>query len=75
MNNKNNMLNPDFVTGLTDAEGCFSVCVWKDKRAKFNRNVGLNFRITMLVNETELLNMIKNYLGCGYISFENKKGL
>lgn len=26
----NTKLNPNFVTGLTDAEGCLSVCVWMD---------------------------------------------
>jgi hypothetical protein len=45
-------LSPDFVTGLTEAEGCFSVTKLKDPRAKFNMNIGLRFKITMLANET-----------------------
>jgi hypothetical protein len=37
-NDKNDSkLDPNFVTGLTDAEWCFSVNVRKDKRAKFNK--------------------------------------
>lgn len=67
MNKKNNILNPDFVTGLTDAEGCFSVIVRKDDRAKFKRNVGLSFRIRMLANETEMLNLVKDFFLCGYL--------
>jgi len=58
-NTNNVVLNPDFVTGLTDAEGCFSVVTRKDKRAKFEKNVGLRFKIRMLQNETELLEIVK----------------
>lgn len=43
-------LNPNFVTGLTDAEGCFSVGVYKNKKAKFKRNVKLEFTIKMMDN-------------------------
>lgn len=67
--NKNNMnnnkinykLDPNFITGLTEAEGCFSVTVFKDKKAKFKRNVKLTFAIKMLNNETELLSMVKDF--------------
>jgi len=37
--NKYIELNPDFITNLTDAEGCFSVNVLKDNRAKNTRNI------------------------------------
>lgn len=59
--NKQTKLNPDFVTGLTDAEGSFSITKHKDKRAKHGVNVGLSFRITMLSNEIELLKMVKDF--------------
>lgn len=70
-NNNSNVLNPDFVTGLTDAEGSFSV-VRKNNKAKFKINVGLKFRIEML-NETELLKMVKLFFGCGAL-YCSKKG-
>jgi hypothetical protein len=47
-NKSNVVLNHDFVTGLTDAEGSFSILIKKDHRAKFKFNVGLSFRISML---------------------------
>lgn len=68
-NMKNFKLNPNFITGLTDAEGCFSVVIRKDNRAKFKRNIGLRFQIKMLKNETELLNMVKSFFGCGVLYF------
>jgi hypothetical protein len=64
----NNGLNPNFVTGLTDAEGCFSV-VRKNNKAKFKFNVGLRFQIKMLKNEIELLNMVKYFFNCGVLYY------
>lgn len=61
------MFNPDFVTGLSDAEGCFSVRVWENKRTKCKRNVQLDFKIKMLENETELLPMIRSFFNCGIL--------
>jgi len=76
MNNYNNdyILNPNFVTGLTDAEGCFFVHLRKDKRTKIKKNVQLQFTIKMLKNETELLNMIKSFFNCGILWHYNKDG-
>jgi hypothetical protein len=72
--NKQTKLNPDFVTGLTDAEGSFCITKHKDNRAKHKMNIGLSFRITMLSNEIELLNMVKDYFGYGHLSLEDKRG-
>jgi peptide deformylase len=58
-NKSNVVLNPNFVTGLIEAEGCFSVGVFYNKKAKFKRNVKLEFTIKMLENETELLTMVE----------------
>ena len=63
--NKYIELNPDFITSLTDAEGCFSVNVLKDNRAKNTRNITQGFTIKMLYNEAELLCMVKSYFNCG----------
>jgi hypothetical protein len=67
--NKSLVINPNFVTGLTDAEGCFSVVIRKNNKAKFKKNVGLRFQIHMLQNEMELLNMVKLFFGCGVLYF------
>ena len=72
--NNNVVLHPDFLMGLTDAEGCFSVRVWKYKRIKFKRSVQLSFTIMMLENETEILSMIKFYFNCGILWHYHKDG-
>ena len=66
-------LDPYFVTGLVEAEGSFSINKHKDSRAKFNLGVSLRFKITMLANETELLNMVHSFFGCGTLHY-NKDG-
>ena len=67
-------LNPYFITGLTEAEGCFSITKHKDKRAKNGVNIGLRFKLTMLVNEMDLLQSLKSFFKCGSIRM-NKDGV
>jgi hypothetical protein len=71
--NKNIKLNPYFVTGLTEAEGCFSITKHKDNRAKNNISIGLRFKLTMLSNEMDLLQNLKLFFNCGVITI-NKDG-
>jgi hypothetical protein len=76
-NNLSNLtlkLDPYFITGLTESEGSFSVFLHKDDKAKFKRNVGLRYKITMLENELELLKMVKSFFDCGVLS-QDKKGV
>jgi hypothetical protein len=72
MNKECYILNPDFVTGLSDAEGCFSVRVWNNKITKFKRNVQLDFKIKMLENETELLSQVRSFFNCGILWYYRK---
>lgn len=67
-------IDPYFITGLIEAEGSFSITKHKDNRAKDKVNIGLSFRITMLSNEIELLNMVKAFFCCGHLSLEDKRG-
>lgn len=68
-------LDPYFVTGLTEAEGSFSIMKNRDTRAKFGMTVMLRFKITMLVNELPLLNAVHSFFGVGYINVDTKKGI
>ena len=63
-------LNPNFVTGLVEAEGSFSITKHKDKRAKHGINIGLRFKLSMLSNEIQLLTMVKSFFNCGKISID-----
>ena len=67
-------LNPNFITGLAEAEGCFSVSVYSSKTAKFKIKVKLEFIIKMLDNETELLTMVETFFNCGNLWHYPKDG-
>jgi hypothetical protein len=67
-------LDPYFVTGLTEAEGSFSIVKNRDARAKFGRTVSLRFKITMLVNETALIKKVHAFFGVGSINSDEKYG-
>lgn len=41
------MLNPWFVTGFTDAEGCFGLYLYKNTALKSGWSVFLDFKITL----------------------------
>nr|ATI20348.1 LAGLIDADG endonuclease [Juglanconis sp.] len=73
-NSESIKLDPYFVTGLTEAEGCFSIIKNKDTRAKFGMTVMLRFKITMLVNELPLLNAVHSFFGVGYVNVDDKRG-
>jgi hypothetical protein len=67
-------LDPYFVTGLTEAEGSFSIIKCRDARAKFGMTIMLRFKITMLVNEIALLKDVKSFFGVGSIDIDEKRG-
>lgn len=66
-------MDPNFVTGLTEGEGSFSITKHKETKAKFGMSIGLRFKITMLANETDLLRKVHYFFGFGTLSI-NKDG-
>jgi hypothetical protein len=64
------LISPFFITGLTEAEGSFSVT--KDNR-RLNQ-YKLFYRIQMLKRDTRLLYKVKEYFGCGNITFDESNG-
>lgn len=67
-------LDPNFVTGLTEAEGSFSIVKNRDARAKYGMTISLRFKITMLVNETALLKKVQAFFERGSINIDDKYG-
>jgi len=56
-------INPYFVTGFVDGEGCFSVFFRRDKRMKLGWVISLNFQIHLHSKDKELLSKIREVLG------------
>jgi hypothetical protein len=61
-------LNPCYVTGFVDGEGCFYVSISKDSKFKTNFRIKSSFQIGIHVRDTELLEKIKLFFGVGNIS-------
>jgi hypothetical protein len=68
--NKN--IEPFWLAGFTDAEGCFSVVVFKNKTSKHGESVKLSFILTQSIRDEYLIKSLIEYLGCGYTSLDDK---
>ena len=60
-------ISPDYVTGFVDGEGCFCVVIGKQKTLKRRQCVQCVFEIEVREDDREILEAIRNVLGCGSI--------
>jgi hypothetical protein len=60
-------LNPYFITGFIDGEGCFHISIYRDSRTTTGWRVKLCFKISMHQKDRALLELIKTSLGVGQI--------
>jgi len=63
-----NELNPYYVTGFTDGEGCFSVSVSTNLRYKTGYRVKAAFHIGLHIRDLALLEQIQLFFGVGNIT-------
>lgn len=56
-----------FITGLSDAEGSFSVSVSKNRKLKSGWRILPSFTMGLGKKDRALLNLVKSYFGVGYI--------
>ena len=64
------MLSRDYIVGLVDGEGSFTV--YLRKQGKY-RKVELHFYLKMRKDELPLLKKVKKFFGCGYISLQKDR--
>ena len=69
---KLNKLDPWFITGYVDAEGYFSIELFKDSKAKFKYTPRLVFGINLHVKDLPILLSFKDTLGLGTVSTKGK---
>jgi len=67
-NNYYNFLNPYFITGFIDGEGCFNLSIFKDSRRITGWQVKPRFLISLHKRDRALLELIKTSLGVGTIT-------
>jgi hypothetical protein len=71
-----NSLSPNWVTGFTDAEGCFTVSISKSRSTSIGWTVIPCFKITLHKKDSALLEMIKTFFnGVGNITKHGKDSI
>lgn len=63
----------EYVVGLTDGEGCFYVNVGKSSRYRAGYRIQLHFHLKMQERDRELLEKIRNTIGCGEVYFQKEQ--
>lgn len=75
MENIKNKLNPNWVTGFVDAEGCFTVSISEDKRCKLGWQIRPGFKIKLHIRDKNLLERIRIFFQVGTILTNNKSAV
>ena len=65
--NFDNKLNPGFITGFVDAEGCFHVSIVDNTSLKVGKSVRAMFQISLHMKDKLLLDKINNFFGVGQV--------
>ena len=64
-------LNPWYVTGLVEGEGCFHVSFTFRKKLKIGIETRPSFSISLSKRDVELLKKIRKFFGCGAIRYSS----
>jgi hypothetical protein len=65
-------LNPDYIVGLVDGEGSFTVYVRNPSKISLNRRVQVEpkFYLKLIEKDKEILEGLKKFFGCGSVYFQ-----
>lgn len=67
----NNTLNPNYVSGFIDAEGCFHVSIIRNSSLKLGVSVRAIFQISLHKKDKLLLEKIQDFFGVGRVSMRS----
>ncbi len=65
--NQQERLNPWWIVGFVDGEGCFSISTFKNHTCKSGYQTLFEFVVTQGEKSKSAMERIKNYFGCGAI--------
>jgi len=66
------VVDPFWLVGFTDAEGCFSIDLFKSSTSKLGEATKLTFMLTQSDRDKDLMSSLIEYLGCGYMTSVNR---
>ena len=58
---------PEYITGYVDGEGCFTVTFNQKEKALLGWELRPSFSVSQNEDRRQVLDIIKEYFGCGYI--------
>lgn len=64
---------PNFITGLSDAEGCFIILIRPNNKYKTGWRVEASFETTMHLKDLDLLKKVQNFFNVGSIRISSSK--
>jgi len=67
--------NPNWLTGFTSAEGCFSISILKSTTYKYGKAVILKFQIAQHSRDIELMKTLITFLDCGRVEHKITKSM
>ncbi|MBI5358488.1 LAGLIDADG family homing endonuclease [Candidatus Amesbacteria bacterium] len=70
--NQQERLNPWWIVGFVDGEGCFSESVFKNATCKSGYQTLYEFVITQGEQSRDVMEAIKKYFGCGSIYINHR---
>jgi len=70
--NQQGRLDPWYIVGFTDGEGCFSISIFKNNTTKLGYQVFPEFVLTQGAKSAEVLEEVQSYFDCGRI-YENRR--
>lgn len=71
-----NMFNPDYIVGLVDGEGSFTVYIRNPgvfKKVKRRTKAEPRFYIKLIEKDKDILYELKEFFGCGNVYFQKDK--
>ena len=66
------MLDPNYVTGFVEGEGCFCVSISPKRLKDVNWEVRPSFSLSQNKRDRSILFKLKDFFGCGTIRFSRK---
>lgn len=67
-------LNPWYITGFIEGEGCFAITISKHKTKKLGVDARLIFEVELRIDDRPILEKLQKILGCGNIyTFDYQK--
>lgn len=66
-------IDPNYISGLTQSDGSFFVTISKNKKSKWGIRIRPTFTITQNLDSLSVLESIKHFFNCGYITIIKEK--